>query len=143
MTLPAGYRDWCLAHGINPYHPDEWTPEQLQRFRLWKTQHVMARKEARMADGTWWLYSDDQQLTLLRDDLAMLEAPPPTQPWAACPCHAKPPQGADDQRLPEDRVTDAERAAWVAVHPFIRAGLERRTQACLAWMALTFGRRMP
>lgn len=36
MSLPAGYVLWCQSVGLNPWHPDEWTPEALDAFRAWQ-----------------------------------------------------------------------------------------------------------
>jgi hypothetical protein len=143
MTIPAGYMAWAHTCEANPYHPDTWSAEQLEAFMRWKAQHIAARHQVRVADGTWALYSDEQRISLLRDDLAMLESPPPTQPYTHCPCHAQPRALAEEQSLPEDRVSDAEREQWVAQSPFIRSGLDKRTQACLAWLEREFERKDP
>jgi hypothetical protein len=39
-----------------------------------------------------------------------------------------------------EAITDAQRAAWVAVHPFVRGGLQERTQRALAYID-TFARK--
>ena len=107
----------------------------------WKRELAAARWVERMKSGLWDLLSPERQAELVWEDADWAEEPPPSRPYRNCPCHvfAGAP-GLADLRLPEERASAAEVAAWVGADPLQRAGRTPKVAACLAWLEQTFGR---
>ena len=141
MSLPPDYVPWAQSHDLNPWHPDEWPAAGRLDFQAWKLHLVAQRMTRYVKDGTWALLSPERQAELVWEDVDWAEEPPPSRPFRNCPCHrfAGAP-GLADLRLPEERASAAEVAAWVGADPLQRAGRTPKVAACLAWLQATFGR---
>jgi hypothetical protein len=141
VSLPPDYVSWAQSHDLNAWHPDEWPDAGRAAFRAWKRAFVVHRRVAWMDSGVWDLLSPDRRAEIRAEDVAFTEAPPPSRPYKRCPCHMfGGPGPVADLRLPEERASAAEVAAWVGADPLQRAQLQPKVAACLAWLQATFGR---
>jgi hypothetical protein len=77
----------------------------------------------------------------MRADVQAAEAPAPSMPYRACPCHPGTPVASlRDRRAPEETVASRDVEAWTA-REFHRSGLRPRVAAALTYLAVNFGAR--
>jgi hypothetical protein len=142
MAVPSGYSDWCRREGVNPYHPAEWSPLKRDAYMLWKRARFRSRWRWLLSLGMPALIRQqsgrEYLLRMVRTELREALSPPPNDsPWrrTACPCHPRRYRTAfvTTQEYWED-VTEAEREAWVAEEPFVRAGMSKRTQQAMTYL---------
>jgi hypothetical protein len=145
------YASWSKSRGLNPFHPEDWSPEDRRAFEAgklatfrahWRWMREKGQIDVYYATGGRRALIDD-----VRSELREAMRPAPVRnPWKQCPCHplggtprldelGYPWWGRPSRGEPEEQVTDAELDAWIAEAPFARASLPERTARCLAFVA--------
>jgi hypothetical protein len=134
VSVPSGYRTWCVQRGITPDHPDDWSLEDHAAFLHWKREHYRAKWDMYFSLGL-----PQHWRRMIRDDVEAALAPPPTRPWRACSCHPRPGLHASGVMIdPELCVTEHEIDAWIKRDSFVREPLTRAVQACLTYLERDF-----
>jgi hypothetical protein len=138
VSIPAGFVPWANARGISPYHTASWGTEDHAAFRAWKRDRMRRRWNAYHLAGFPALLGDRLR-DRMRADVQAAEAPAPSRPYRACPCHPGTPVASlRDRRAPEETVAPRDVETWTA-REFHRSGLRPRVAAALAYLAVNFG----
>ena len=93
--VPSGFRAWCAAHAVSPYHPRTWPPDVVADYRRWKRQLVVERWRWYRDHGFTRLLPRATLAMRVREDLDWIARDPPSKVWGSCPCHAQPRQQRD------------------------------------------------
>ena len=134
---PSGYFDWAVSRGANAYHPDQWRAEDHAVYRAWKLARVRDKWRRLRAMGYLALLTRAERIEQIRTDFADALAPVPSRIWFHCPCHKLPGAGGGQgsgTAQPWQQVSAEQVKAWVAEDPFVRSGLEPKTQGAMAYI---------
>lgn len=93
MPAVDQYREFCDFLGLNPYHPDEWSPEERGAYTRWRLRLFRAHWRWRMELGDPAIIRKqagrEALVELVRAGVRDALAPPRSRPFAVCPCHPR------------------------------------------------------
>lgn len=132
------YAAWAEAHGLNPWHPERWTPDEQAAFRAWRLARFRAKWRWRRDVGDVALRRAANRSRLLSDvraDLEIALGPPLARsPWKRCPCHRQRFVTSAITPSPEEAIDDDDLAAWRAQDRENRQQLSAKLARALAYL---------